>query len=248
MNRDWIRLFFTGLWVEFQQKLWPAEKSQAEAVLIERMLRLTGPTRLLDAPCGDGRLTLELARRGHKTVGIDICPELLAGARDKSDAEKLDASFTLGDMADINEERAYGAAICVWGSLGYRAERDDLKFLRGVHKALAPGGGFVLEAATMESLFTNFQETGWRKAGEVFALEKRVWRPETSRIECEWTLIKGGRVEIKYSSIRVYCYREIVAMLFDAGFEGVKSFNSAGEESKSFNENSLYFKARRPGA
>jgi len=248
MNQDWHKTFFSGLWLEFQRNVWPADKTRQETEFLLKILRAAPNSEILDIPCGDGRVSLELARRGYRVTGVDFNSEFINAATQAAQAEELNASFTTGDMAEISWEKSFNAAICVWGSLGYRTRKEDLKFFQAVHRALVPGGVFVLEAATVESLFANFQETGWRQAGDIVALEKRVWRPETSRIECDWTLIKGAVVDKKFSSIRVYTYHELVGMLFDAGFEGVKSYNTIGEESKSFHELSLNFKARKPGA
>lgn len=48
---------------------------------------LIGPDRratVLDGGCGTGRVAIELARRGHRTVGLDRDPDLIAAARAKA--------------------------------------------------------------------------------------------------------------------------------------------------------------------
>ena len=247
MSQEWTERFFSGLWIEFQQSIWPADKSRMEVDFLKKIMKLPARASVLDVPCGDGRLSLEFAKRGHEVEGVDNSSQLLEAARANAQKSKLDITFTQSDMARMDYGSKFDAAVCVWGSLGYRTEREDMEFLECVRKALVPGGAFVLEVITTESLFKNFQETGWRQAGDILALEKRAWKPETSRIDCEWLLIKGEKRETKYSSIRVYTYREIVAMLWETGFEGIKSFNAQGEESKSASEISLNFRARRPG-
>ena len=61
---------------------------------------LTG-TRLLDAGCGTGALSLEAARRGAEVVAIDVSPTLIGLARERTarvGSGRID--FRVGDMLD----------------------------------------------------------------------------------------------------------------------------------------------------
>lgn len=40
---------------------------------------------VLDLACGTGSLTWELARRGYEMIGVDLSPDMLAQAADKTD-------------------------------------------------------------------------------------------------------------------------------------------------------------------
>ena len=51
--------------------------------------------RVLDAGCGTGRVAIELARRGHDVVGLDLDPAMLAAARRKAP----DLPWIEGDLA-----------------------------------------------------------------------------------------------------------------------------------------------------
>jgi SAM-dependent methyltransferase len=48
--------------------------------------------RTLDLGCGEGRVGAELARRGHRVVGVDSSPGMVASATDLVDAAVADAS------------------------------------------------------------------------------------------------------------------------------------------------------------
>ena len=60
--------------------------------------RLTG-MRVLDAGCGTGAMSVELALRGAEVVGVDISPELIRIAEQRL-PERLSVSFHAGDMLD----------------------------------------------------------------------------------------------------------------------------------------------------
>jgi SAM-dependent methyltransferase len=62
------------------------------------------PGTVLDAGCGTGRVAIELARRGIRTVGVDLDPAMLEQARAKSS----DVRWLLGDLAALQVSRRNG--------------------------------------------------------------------------------------------------------------------------------------------
>ena len=62
------------------------------------------PRTVLDAGCGTGRVAAELARRGIRTVGVDLDPAMLELARAKSS----DVRWVLGDLATLQVTRRNG--------------------------------------------------------------------------------------------------------------------------------------------
>ena len=58
--------------------------------------------RVLDAGCGTGALSIELARRGAEVVAVDISPTLVGLGRERTAADQGDGSidFRVGDMLD----------------------------------------------------------------------------------------------------------------------------------------------------
>ena len=78
-----------------------------EADLVDGLVRELGATHagpILDAGCGTGRVAIELARRGHVTVGVDVDPALLDRAR----AKAPDLEWHLGDLAALPADVAPG--------------------------------------------------------------------------------------------------------------------------------------------
>lgn len=74
---------------------------EADAVtrLIERYLDAREhdhALRILDAGCGTGRLAVELSRRGHVVTAVDLDPDMIDKARDKSS----DVTWLVGDLSE----------------------------------------------------------------------------------------------------------------------------------------------------
>ena len=80
-------------------------KSPAERTAWDRILDLAVPAQApldaLDVGCGTGFLSLELAARGHRVIGIDLAPAMLAAARSKAAAQGLSVRFEEADGENL---------------------------------------------------------------------------------------------------------------------------------------------------
>ena len=78
----------------------PAERAAWDRIL-DLVIPSGGPLDALDAGCGTGFLSLELAARGHRVSGIDFAPAMLAAARRKAAAQGLSVHFEEGDAEQL---------------------------------------------------------------------------------------------------------------------------------------------------
>jgi trans-aconitate methyltransferase len=102
--------------------------------------------RILDLGCGDGALTKKLKEFGAEVIGVDQSPEQVAAARHLG----LDARVM--DAARLEFEQAFDA---VFSNATLHWVKDADGAIRGVHRALKPGGRFVGEfggAGNVESV------------------------------------------------------------------------------------------------
>jgi SAM-dependent methyltransferase len=100
---------------------------------------LPAPGRLtLDVACGEGRLSRELARVGHRVIGIDSSPSLLAAAREADP----DAELILADAAAI--PLADGAADLAVASMALMTVDDVPAVVSEIARVLAPDGRLLV--------------------------------------------------------------------------------------------------------
>src|SRR5690349_18912414 len=87
-----------------QQAMW----ASGDFAVIGNTLQIVGETlceaadlqagsRVLDVACGNGNATLAAAHRFCRVVGLDYVPSLLARARERAAAERLDVELVEGD-------------------------------------------------------------------------------------------------------------------------------------------------------
>lgn len=223
---EWWRDHFSGLNLELWKALVPPGKAREDAAFLERACALQPGSRILDVPCGEGRVAIELAARGYQVTGIDISPGLIAEARRR--APHLD--WREGDMR-VLPRAAFDAAYCWGDSFGYLDEQGNRDFLTAACRALAPGGRFALEIQMLaETLFPRFRESMAAEVAGIKIEVRRRFDPSSGRLDAEYTLHRGVQEEKRAASYRIYTAAELCGLLTGAGFADVRLYDESGSD------------------
>jgi SAM-dependent methyltransferase len=242
---DWYRNFFKGLFVEVLRKMPVA--TTAEADFLIDVLKPAPGAKILDVPCGGGRLANELAARGFVATGVDICEALLIDARNEAAARNLPVQFENRDMRDLPPAPVFDHAFCFGNSFAYLGEIGDRDFLQAVHRCLKPGGKFVLHTAYVAELFlTSMLQKRWFPFGDIYFLMDANYDPATGGGRTDYTLIQGDRIERDTAYYSVYTYREIRRMLAAAGFTVDATYGTLTKDPFRLGSNGLWIVAARP--
>ncbi len=244
---DWWREFFSGDALEFVRSSRDEERTRAEAGFIHEAMGLPVGAKVLDVPCGSGRIALELAASGCEVTGVDMSQSLLDDGRARADARRLPIRWKCGDMRDLPWVEEFDGAVCFWSSFGYFDEQGNIDFLEAVSRALKPGAPFVLDTPLVENRVREILEEPrvWWSVGELLVLEERRFDHETSRVESDWTFIRDGRRSAKRLSLRIYTYRELALLLEQAGFGEHRAYGSMDFEPFEAGSNWLYMVTRK---
>ena len=230
MADEWWKDFFGGLVVDFWRAAMTPETTRAEADFLWTSLRLAPGMRVLDVPCGDGRLALELAARGCRVTGVDISPEFLAAARASAAERGLDVRWRQSDMRDLPWQEEFDAACCAGSSFGFFDDEGNAAFVAAVVRTLVPGGRFFGDFKAAESVLPAFRESYEIPVGDIVFAAKNSYVPAAGRMENLYTVTRGNEVEKKRAVHRIYTTREILGMLSAAGLGGFETCGSVAGE------------------
>jgi SAM-dependent methyltransferase len=99
---------------------------------------------VLDAGCGPGRHAGYLARAGHRVVGVDVDPTLIAAAQ----AEEPGPTYLVGDLAGFelpaDAPREFDAILCAGNVMTFLHPETRVPALAGMASRLAPEGRAVI--------------------------------------------------------------------------------------------------------
>jgi SAM-dependent methyltransferase len=227
LNTDWHQTFFHDLAVEFW--LTAAPSAHNDLALLTEVFGAPEGKHLLDLACGAGRHSIPLARRGYEVTGVDASDEFLQHAKRASDG--LDVHYRLGDMRDLPWRAHFDGALCMGNSFGYLDRKEMRKVVAALAGALKPGAALVIESgATAESLLPSIPVRRWIEVAGILLLSEARYDLSDSRLDIDYTFIKGDRRESKTAHTWVYTIGELRDMLSDHGFAIDRLYASPDKE------------------
>jgi len=209
----WREMFTLPAWQAVQLAWEDADDADDDALQVWHALELSPAARVLDVPCGTGRIATRLRERGCVVVGVDATRAFLEVARDAG------VPVLCGDMRTrLVRQSSFDAALCWWGSFGYFDEEGDRAQAFAASAALAQGGRFLLDLPVADSVLLSFEPEETWEVGGVRVREARVYDEPTRRIETTWTFTQGDDEARQTTSMRLYTLVELMELLSDAGF------------------------------
>ncbi|MBM2839080.1 MAG: ubiquinone biosynthesis protein UbiE [Deltaproteobacteria bacterium] len=119
-----------------------ALSDKLEKELVFSLIEIKHGDAVLDAGCGTGNYTIELAKRGADVVGIDSSEEMLDWARVKDQKAGTKASFQAADALNLPFPDSSFDAVMSNGLLCFLKEPE--KALIEMLRVLKPGGRLVV--------------------------------------------------------------------------------------------------------
>lgn len=111
---------------------------EGEARLVDAMVDRRSA--VLDAGCGTGRLSGALHRRGHRVVGVDADPTLIAAA----EADHPGPSYVVADLAALDLDDRFDLVVCAGNVMVFLAPGSERTVLQRLRDHTRPGGRLVI--------------------------------------------------------------------------------------------------------
>jgi SAM-dependent methyltransferase len=204
--------------------------SDIEASQVASLLGLRPGMRVLDDPCGHGRITERLAQQGCRMVGIDRAAHFIGVAERNARARGVEVDYRVGDLRELSLAAEFDAAFNWFTGFGYFDDATDRDILRRYHAALKPGGRLLLELQNRDRLLRYFNPSSGfpHEVGTDLMLDHSTFDPISGRTTTKRFILRGGRIRRTEYSVRVFAFTEIRDWLLDAGFAGVEAFDRDG--------------------
>jgi SAM-dependent methyltransferase len=195
---------------------------------------LPGAT-LLDAGCGTGRYSIELARRGYLVHGIDFSPELIDVASRSTNEARGSVSFAVGDI--VNQPAGpYDAILCRGVLNDFVADDDRVAVFATFARILRPPGALILDVREWTtSAARKAHEPLFRKSVDTdrgrltFTSITQLDRANHKLLVSErHTLVTGARERTTDYQFEMRCWThaELQSSLEQAGFQQITYFGA----------------------
>lgn len=208
--------------------------SAAATDLIADLAGISPGERVLDVPCGFGRIANRLAERGCEVVGIDRNPDYLQRARRDAAERGVDADYRQGDMRELEAEGAFDVVVNWFTSFGYFDDDTNHDVLARFRRALAPRGRLVLDVPNRDRLVASVTAQDGRTTtvvdrGELIVVDEVELSRDGARSEADRMVIRDGQVRRMHFSVRLFTLPELTSWLQDAGLATIDAYGPAGE-------------------
>ena len=225
---DWWRTLFKALYLKTDGDVVENETNTIQDV--DQLITATGigpEDRVLDLCCGQGRHSMELARRGYKYVtGIDRSRHLIRLARRRAERKKLQITFREGDARKFRlPESSFDCVFIMGNSFGYfEREEDDLAVLRTVLRVLKSGGRVLLDVTDGDWMRSHFEPRSWEWVDQNhFVCRERALASDKVRLISREvvTHVERGVIADQFYAERLYTCEDLKRLLRTAGFMDV---------------------------
>ena len=242
MPDSWYTDFFDADYLHLWSQMLSNQRTEQEVEGLWQLLELREGSRVLDAPCGFGRISRPLAERGARVLGVDQSRVLLDQAeRDRNGLPQEQLGYLYHDLRHPLGEDGFDVALNIFSCLGYGTEEEDVCVLETLRNAVQPGGLVLVETNHRDALAAQLSrqpKPALRLADDTFVLEEARLDPVGGRVQTRWFWSGPKGNGMKTASVRIYTATELTRLMETAGLVlrsthqgcSLKPFTGDGEE------------------
>lgn len=218
---------------------------------LEQLMGNKKPETVVDLACGTGSLSLLLAQKGYRVLGVDLSEDMLAVAYEKTmSLEENRPYFIHQSMQKLRLPYQVDCVVCCLDSLNYVTKPADCRAaIQRIYGALAPGGMFLFDMNTPEKFRAMDGQVFLDEDDDVYC----VWRASFSEADrlCAYGMDifqragqvwhRSGEEHLEYA----YEPEEILGYLREAGFTSVSVYGDRTLTPPEPGAQRIYFSATK---
>lgn len=243
---NWYEDFFQGLNCELWEKAVSPEWTKQEVDFLVSELNVEQGQHLLDIPCGFGRHSIELAKRGFNVTGVDISQTFINGLSEKIKTDKLSINAILGDILTLQLNQKYSGAVCMGNSFGYFNFEKMKLFVEKVSSCLAPGSKFIINSGMIaESILPNFSKSKSFTVDNITMDITNVYSVNESFMISNILYTKENKTEEHFFKHYVFTLGEIQRLLNMSGLNIIHTYSSPTKMEFKLGDQQIYIVAEK---
>jgi len=200
---------------------WGDEFHDEALPVLEKLLfhRLCDGAAVLDLCCGDGRISLELHRRGFQVTGLDGSERMLTMAQQRAPKVR----FLLADARGFRLPDEFDAVISTFDSLNHVMSLRELRTVfDNVHQSLKSGGWFVFDLNREQAYLDFWAHDSHTVDLDAVSIARGVYDNRTRMATCDVTLFEKRDGDWQRSDFRLtqryHTPESVMTALKRAGF------------------------------
>ena len=221
----------------------------AEVVYLQELLNNFGMQTgtILELGCGTGKHAELLAQHGFSVHGIDVSPQMIQLAKQRSDATDIEylLTFEIGDVRNIKVGKLFDAVISLFHVASYQTTNIDLESMFTTAAShLDEDGIFIFDFWYGPAVLTDLPSVRIKKIHDnnfkILRIAEPEIHPNHNIVDVNYTIQVSrstGENDTLFEkhSMRYLFMPELERMLQNSGFKNINSYEWLKEKTLSFN-------------
>jgi SAM-dependent methyltransferase len=236
-KKHWTKVMFVDkaeMWLQVMNQAWRLAPRTVRGIM--KILKEYGITqgKVLELGCGNGRIILNMAKRGFQATGIDISELYIKDAQKKASRMKVKARLIAGDIRQVCKlvQGKFDVVISIWTSIGFYDHKTDQRVFKQVAQLLKKKGVFlILNTMSRERLENIFWPNIYEEAGQYIKLNRNTFDRIRSITHNKWIFYRKAGKDLLYEDeidfdLRIYALPELVEMGERCGLKFRSAYHS----------------------
>jgi len=243
-----INFFETYFDEKFFCSQFTEEDNQKLAEDVIKLLDAKKGSHILDWCGGWGRISIHFARMGYKVTILDIMQDRLLRAKEIFKNENLPLTTICTDCRDTPADLNVDYATCLFCSVGFFEDNEQIKAFKSLFNTLKNGGKFIFDCLNLFFLADKkFEETKMKRRDGKINVQRNNFDFSTNILHSYFRIV-DEKYSIEQESEfyqKLYTPKDLCYLLKAAGFKIENIYGSYDAEPISFRSPQIVVVARK---